>query len=169
MSERVPVGACRCPRSEHVDGDWVVLASEASIALGGAAQMAIALHGGDPILMQGALRKVYVAYGIEAWSFTDADGDPIPVQHEAVDWADTLAGLLPYGRGGLEVSEAGDRLYSETIIRPYLARRSQRSQPGRTVGPTSATRATGSKHPKPRKRSSRASTAGKLSAVGEQP
>lgn len=162
---RVPVGACRCPGSPHQEGDWVDLRDEATIDIGAAIYAAVASVGDNAPLMQVEMTRAYLRYGIAAWSFVDAKGQPIPIRPRDPDFFDeVIAVLLPLGNGGFEVADKADALYTATTLRPLMTRQSStRSPGGQTGGSTSPTRAS---LPKRRTRSgssSRRSTGGKPS------
>lgn len=161
---RVPVGACRCPGSPHGEGDWVQLRPEATIDIGAAIYAAINSVGDDPTMLQVEMTRAYLRYGIEAWSFLDLAGAPVPIRPRAPDFLDVVSDLLPLERGGFEVANAADALYSEVVLRPLMTRPlPTRSQGGQTVGSTSPTRATSPKRPKRSPRSSPRGMAGKRS------
>ena len=184
---KVLVGVCRCPNSPHGE-DAVYLRPNVSVPLGTAAtnvsqavmndyldkhpDLRDRLAGADdrdakirelakatlPDATAG-LAQVYLEYGIVAWTFVDAKGQPRPVTPE------TIAELLPWDEGGMEVGERADELYSDRVFAP-LARRSARSSPpGPTAPPTSPIPLSGHRRPKHSKRSSQIDTAGRPSAV----
>lgn len=161
---RVDVGECRCPGATH-PSDWVELWPSVPIAVGASVMAAIRESGDDETVLQGQLARIYVTLGVRAWSFVDADGRGIPVRPTGSGWADVVAELLPWDRGGAEVANMGDELYSEAILRPLMSRSSTRSPGGRTAGSTSPTRRSGTRRRKPPARSSRTPTAGSPSGV----
>lgn len=111
----VPVGACRCPGTPHGDGDIVYLAPLLSAVGGMAAQGAISDAGTDSVLLQELLWRIYRDHGIVGWNLVDDDG-PLPLT------ADNKTAALPYGHGGQLVADKADDLYSEDVLRPFLAR-----------------------------------------------
>jgi hypothetical protein len=191
MSEPIAVpvreGACPCPGTPHT-GEIVYLRPNVSVALGAAAtNVSQAVVTGyleeHPDMLarladatdreaklreltkgivpdsSAGLAEVYLKYGIVSWTFTDAQGKPRPITPE------TIAELLPWDEGGMEVAERADTLYSDRIFAP-LARRSARSSPpGPTEPLTSPIQLSGHKRPKRSKRSSQIETAGRPSAV----
>jgi hypothetical protein len=191
MSEPIAVpvreGACPCPGTPHT-GEIVYLRQNVSVALGTAATNVsqavmneyLELHPDTRARLMDAadqndkirelakatlpdatagLAEVYLEYGIVGWTFTDAQGKPRQITPE------TIAELLPWDEGGMEVGERADTLYSDRIFAP-LARRSARlSPPGPTEPPTSPIPLSGHKRPKRSKRSSQTETAGRPSAV----
>lgn len=83
----------------------------------------------------------------------------VPVTDEAI------LTLLPWGEGGMEVSERFAGLYAEDLFRPLARRRQQSSPPGAIDSSTSPNPKPGSVHPKPSRRSSPNGTAGMRSVV----
>lgn len=162
---RVNVGPCRCPGAPHEPDDWVELWPEATIPIG-TAVLAIVREGGtDAAIIQGRLARVYILLGIRSWSFVDEDRKPIPVAPGRVDWEATIDTLLPWTKGGMELADAADALYSDDILRPLTSRQSTRSPGGQTVGSTSPTPEPGSMPQMRSRRSSRIDTAGSPSAA----
>lgn len=149
---KVMVGDCRCVGGPHKEGDWVELASEATIAVGSAAHAAVGLYGNDALALQVGLGRAYINYGIVRWSFTDPFGSSIPITPDQSDWGATIDKLLPFTRGGRIVAEKADELYSGPVLGPLMEEMSKSSPDGPTALSTSPTRATGSG---PRKRSAR--------------
>lgn len=161
---RVPVGACRCPGSPHEEGDWVELRSAPTIDIGSAVYAAVANVGDDPMALQVELGRAYLRYGITAWSFTDARGEPLPITPRRPGFDETVSRLLPFSQGGFDVSDMADTLYSEEVLRPLTTRLStMRSQDGQTDGSTSPTLPSTPTRPKRSRPSSRAATAGRRS------
>jgi hypothetical protein len=135
------------------------MAEQASMPLGAAAWMAIRIHGGNAIDLQGALSRVYMTFGIQAWSFLERDEDtgttsPVAINREDPDFGAILDRLLPFAKGGMEVAEAGDALYSDAVITPLVQRQSKRSRAGQTTESTSLSPDGGSPPPTPLRRSS---------------
>ena len=129
----VNVGACRCIGGAHTT-DTVTLAPEASMTLGLRGKGAIAAAGNDAARLESMLARVFIDEGIIGWTFVDAEGQPEPVNHDNVER------LLPWGRGGAEVSERANDLYSEAVLGPLVRRSQSTPPPGQTVVSTSATR-----------------------------
>lgn len=155
---RVPVGACRCPGSPHDGGDWVDLRPAPTIDIGSAVYAAVANVGDDPMALQVELGRAYLRYGITAWSFTDARGEPIAVAPRRPGFDELVSRLLPFSQGGFDVSDMADTLYSEEVLRPLTTRLStMHSQDGQTDGSTSPIPPS---TPTSRKRSPRSSPAG---------
>ena len=122
----VPVGACRCIGGPHTSGDEVYLAPEASLTRGLRANGALAEAGNDSARLETLLGRVFIEEGVIAWTFTDDDGDPIPVTRANIER------LLPWGRGGSDVSERANDLYSEAVLAPLVRRSQAMSKPGPT-------------------------------------
>ena len=161
---RVPVGACRCPGSPHDDGDWVDLRPSSTIDMGAAVYAAVASVGDDPPLMQVELTRAYLRHGITAWSFTDAKDRPIPIRPRASDFMDVISELLPLAKGGFEVADTADGLYTGEVLHPLTSRLSTSSPGGRTDGSISPTPASSPPPPMPSGPSSPADTDGSPSA-----
>jgi hypothetical protein len=81
-----------------------------------AAQAAIAEAGADAIALQEMLARIWIHHGIVGWNLVDEDGDPLPVNPR------TIEARLPYGKGGRQVAERADDLYSEDILAPLRER-----------------------------------------------
>src|SRR5437773_8124088 len=147
----VRVGQCRCPGEPHGDGDVVYLHREVSMSGGMGIKAALTSQITDPIEAQTILARAYFGE-IGAWTFTDEDGDPVPITPESANR------LLPWARGGREVAEKADDLYIADVATPFLAqirkltRRPRPSAPGPM--PSTATSAT----PNSRTSSARTST-----------
>lgn len=114
----VEVGPCRCSGSPH-DPDIVYLHGEATPEIGLAAYGAIAAAEGVED-QRVRLGMAYLVHGVADWTFVDDGGSPIPVT------PDTIRRALPWGRGGREVAEKANELYSDEVVRP-LVERAQRS------------------------------------------
>lgn len=161
----VPVGACRCDGAPHTAGDWVELRAEPTIDIGSAVYAAVASYGDDPMALQVEMGRAYLRYGILRWSFTDGHGDPIPITPRKSGFDELVAGLLPFSRGGFEVADKADSLYSEVVLGPLMTRLSLiASQDGQTAGSTSAILRTSQRRAKRSKPSSPAATDGSPSA-----
>lgn len=159
MSTEVKV-ACPCPGTPHPDGDTVVLKAEPDVALFTAFNITFGSIEGSALSidqfnadMQGAFSELYLRHGIDHWTFVDGRGDDIPVRPS------TVKALLPFYKGGKEVIDACDALYSKELLAPFveaaekaqkakareLQARTKKSSPaGRTERSTSRTRASGS-------------------------
>lgn len=149
MAELVPVRVrdCACPDAPHGEGDVVYVAPTPSLQLGLEAQRDIRESLGSGSMLAERWLVTFVRYGAMGWNFLDADGEPLPFDVDVLLADYTLAS---------PVAEKCDELYGEAVTRPLLARLRAISQRGRTAGSTSPT--TGST-PKPRRRSSPATSA----------
>lgn len=148
----VPLGYCPCEGQPHADGDVVYLYPELSMAGGMAAQAALsdAMDDGfDQMRLQELLAKVWMRHCVAAWTFLDDLGKPIPVT------PDNIALALPYGKGGRDVADKADNLYSRAVLAPLEERYAALSRTGRTRTPAPTSRAATTR----RKRPSRSSTA----------
>ena len=165
----VSIGPCDCPGTPHGDGDFVYLAPALSAQAGMAAQGAINDASDDAVRLQELLWRIYRDHCVVGWNLLDEEGEPVPLTAENKDIA------LPFGKGGQAVAEKADDLYSEDVLRPFLARmaalqkmadeakrRSKRSAAGST--PTSPT-ATSSRPTSIRKRRRSSSTPGSGAAT----
>lgn len=165
----VQVGECRCPGTPHADGDWVELRAEPSIDIGSAVYAAVADVGDDPMALQVAMGRAYLRYGIRSWSFTDVKGERIPITPHKSGYDELVADLLPFSRGGFEVADRADSLYSEVVLGPLMTRLSLiASRGGQTDGSTSATPPTSPRPATRSGRSSRAGMAGKRSVAPDR-
>ena len=148
------------PADRSVTGreETVWLHPEVTLPLGIAAMTAFrqAMGQGLPVA-EGLLAEVYLRLGIERWTFRDARGDPEEVDSESV------ARLLPFSHGGLEVAEAADALYGRAVTDPLARRLSARSPTGPTPATTPPTPLHGRSRRTPSGRSSRSATAGRPS------
>jgi len=135
------------------DGNVVTLHPRATMAIGMAAMAVLKEAGGSASILEGLLSEVYVRLGIESWSFPDPVGP------------ESIARLLPFEDGGLEVAEAADRLYSEAVFAPLARRLSRLSPSGPTGGTTPPASPPGSTPPTPSAPSSPSGTAGKRSGA----
>ena len=122
-------GECRCPGTPH-HHDTVTLRAEPSVPMGTAA-WAVASLGGALWDIQARLSAVWMTYGIIDWSFTDEVGKAVPITPS------TIEERLPFGHGGMEVAQAADELYSDTVLSPLAARMSKPSPPTPTEPSTS--------------------------------
>lgn len=166
---RVEIGACRCPRTPHPDGDWVELEPRLTVPMGKAAWAAIGQAEGEPGDTELVIANVFLRYGIRRWSFVDEHGLARSITHDSInellDWAT-----------GHEVAQKAAELYGEDLFRPFVNEIAKLlphgptddSTPATTEPPTTATTSTttsGSKRPKHSKRSSRRASDGTPSEV----
>lgn len=117
---------CTCPGNPHPDGDWVYLHPSLPFLGGMAARSVIAAVGGDPIIAEELLGKVYLRHGIAGWNLVDAKGRLRDVTPE------TAEAEFPWSAGGRLIVEACDELYQEEILAPLLERIEALSEPGPT-------------------------------------
>lgn len=141
------------------------LAPPVPIAVGAGFMAAIQAAGGDEVRLTALLTQVYVQHGIRAWSFVDADGEPILVEPGSRSWPDTLETWLPWHLGGATVADKADELYSKDVLRPLTSRPSTRSAAGQTVGSISPTQPSQRTRQARSRRSSQTASDGKPSVV----
>ena len=84
-----------------------------------------------------ALFPVYLAHAVEAWTFVDAEGAPVPVG-SAADAA------LPFGTK-YEIADAADDLFGGEVTAPFGRKRPTSSPPGPTGVSTPQTPPSGRK------------------------
>ena len=137
----VDLAGCRCPGSPH-HHDTVTLRGEPSTPMG-IAGWTVASLGGALWDIQARLADVWLKFGIIDWSFTDAAGKAVPVTSANID------DYLPFGRGGMEVANRADELYSDTVLSPLAARMSPPSPPTPTDDSTSPSPPSGDTPPTP--------------------
>lgn len=166
MSEPIDVvirtGDCPCPGTPHLE-EHVFL--EPALTLPMASGAAAAIRYADPTAaaQQAALISAYLPAAIRSWSFVERDDAgkvrSVPVTRENMDR------LLPWDKGGWEVAEQADGLYSEMLLRPLVARLSMLSPAGPMDDSTLPAPSSGSERRKHSKRSSQNGSAGSRSAV----
>jgi hypothetical protein len=130
----------------HPEGDIVFVLPTPSLKLGLEAQRDIRESLGDGSMLAERWLVTFVKYGAIGWNFEDEDG-PIDFDVEVV--------LADYSIAS-PVAEKCDELYGEAVTRPLLNRLRNISQRGPRAGSTSRTPGS---TPKPRRRSSPATTA----------
>ncbi len=146
-------GGCRCPGAPH-PFDWVDVVETVPIELGSGVVACFREADGNSVIAEGLMGRVALRFGIERWSFVEADGEAVNIT-----W-DNIVRLLPFGDGGYDVADRVMDLHSGEILRPLLKRSSKPSPGGPTAEPTSAIPDTGTKPPRPLKPSSRTVTDG---------
>lgn len=144
----VRVRDCTCPNEPHKDdGDLVFLAPRLSLAGGLAASADISSALGSGTMLAELWLVTFVKHGAIGWNLVDEDGDPVPFDVQA---------LLDDYELAMPIAEKADELYGDTVARPFLSRLKAISRRGRTEDSTSPTETSTTK---PRRRSSRATTA----------
>jgi hypothetical protein len=126
---RVDVGECRCPGTPHAS-DWVDLEPELTLAMASGALFAMKTADSTTSSQMAAIAGAYLPAGIREWSFTEGKV-PVPVDRE------NMERLMPWDKGGLEVTEAADALYSERLMAPLVKRLSPSAPDGQTEKPMS--------------------------------
>lgn len=135
----IPVGECRCPGTPHAL-DTVTLRPTAGLSMGIAATIALRHAGRLPGDVEAALGSVYLRYGIVAWTFVSETG-PVRITPENIDeW-------LPWDKGGEEVADKADDLYSVTVLAPLLRRSAERLRTTPETDSTSPTPPSGESSP----------------------
>lgn len=157
MSEPVEVrireGDCPCPGTPH-EFEVVYLEPELTLAAASGASFAMAYTDGTHAGLMRVLAESFLPTSIRSWTFQGElgprgePGSMVPVDRE------NMERLIPFDRGGLEVSERADQLYSARLMTPLLKRLPASVPRGRTGKPTSPTSLSGHK---PRKSSSSSS------------
>jgi hypothetical protein len=110
----------------------------------------ISTGSGDTDEVTADLAVIYCRHGVDSWTLTDAEGEPLEVTPENIE------GVLLADFGlGYAVADAAAGLYSQALLDPLLAEASKSSRPTRTRGSTSAPT---SSSVTPLKRSKRSST-----------
>ena len=158
----VRAGDCPCPGSPHTE-EHVYLEPEATLPISIGAWKRMQLADPNAAAQYVAIVNAYIPAAIRAWTFLEQDENgnlrPVRVTQEAAER------LIPWDRGGYEVVETADNLYSGRVTSPLVARLQRSLQTGRMESSTSPNPPSGSEAPKPSRRSSRDGSAGKLSAV----
>jgi len=155
----------------------VYLAPKLTVPMGAAAMAVINMvpAGIGPMqaAITGSLFAPAPAGGIVAWegSRFERKGDDGIIKSEEIT-AEAIERLLPWTDGGAAIAEKIEELYSEDLFRPLAERRSKASPLTPTAVSTSAeqsgtpgSRSSGSKPPKPSKRSSPNGSAGMRSVA----
>lgn len=149
---------CPCAGTPH-ESDTVIFRKVLSLAGGIAAVSAIrdglnARPGeADGITLAEHLFPVYLAHAVEAWTFTNEDGDPLPLNA-----GETLPFSTKY-----EITDAADDLFGEEVTRPLVMMTRKSSPLGQTPASTSRTSASGGKRRPRSAPSSPATSAGETS------
>lgn len=152
----VDLGACRCPGAPH-QRDTVTLFDDPPMDLG-IAMMSLVGQEERIEVAQARLVRVYMRFGIKAWTFTDEDDLPVPVNEE------NAARLLTFDRCGLDFWNAADEVYSR-VYAPLRARMSTTSRGSPTATSTSASP---SSSPSRRARSSPSSPESSADGTGSE-
>lgn len=142
---------CPCPGTPHPDGDTVTLRDKLGLKAGVMLQGSLIKANKDGVSdseMTGLIVEAYVLHGVEAWTFVDAEGKPVPVSEATI-----RSLLLDDFSLSIAVSNAADDLYFGPMIVPLVLSGSISSPPSPTDESTSAATSKPS-----RKRSRRSST-----------
>lgn len=139
LTGRVLTVECPCAGTPHTE-DTVTFKAVLPLAGGvaGISAMVTAARelgdGFDNIGLAGYLFPVYLAHAIEAWTFTDANGEPVPL-------ADGDK-VLPFGVK-YEIADAADDLFGGEISDPLVKMIARSSGAGQTEPRTSPKRSSG--------------------------
>jgi hypothetical protein len=133
MTEPIPVRVrdCACPGDPHPDGDVVYLRPHLNIDGGEAAEADLIESMADERELKRRWLRTFVKHGAVSWNLTDAEGEPVPFDVDAIldDW--TLA---------RPVADKAADLYTQSVIAPFVTKPGARSPTGQTAPTTSATR-----------------------------
>lgn len=99
------------------------------------------------------LSEGYLLVGVESWTLTNGDTQPIPVSPESI-----REHLLELPVAASIVADQADNLYAEYVLLPLLARASKSSPPRQTNGSTYQKSGSTRKRKTPSKRSSISTT-----------
>ena len=145
LTGRVLTVECPCAGTPHKE-DTVTFRAVLPLA-GGVAGISAMVRAArdlgaefDNIGLASYVFPVYLAHAIEAWTFTDADGNPVPL-------ADGDK-VLPFGVK-YEIADAADDLFGGEISGPLVKMIGQSSDAGPTARKTSRKRSSGAS-PRPR-------------------
>lgn len=141
VTVEVRTGDCPCPGQPH-SVEQIVVAGELDLPTAAGAIAVLRGASDDHAAMQAALIRAYLPAVIRRWSFLEPDGTggirPVPVTRP------NLERLVPWDKGGLEIVDRVDDLYSGRLLAPLVERTSTPSLPGPTSDSTSPTPASGS-------------------------
>ena len=134
MPDLVPVRVrdCACPDLPHADdGDIVYLAPHLDIDGGVEAERDLVESVGDERELTKRWLRTFIRYGATDWNLTDAEGEAVPFDVDAIlsDWS--LA--RPLG-------DVASDMYAESIAAPFVKAQQVRSPTGPTAATTSRTR-----------------------------
>jgi hypothetical protein len=149
----VNIGACQCPGTPHENGDEVHLRKRLGLAAGVQLQRRVVdanANSEDTDVLAGKLAEAYIRVGVVAWNLTDEAGKPVPVNQDTLQ-----THLLDDFARSIEVADAADGIYMDTVLGPLVKRVAESSRSTTTNGSTSPT-ANGAH--KPQKQSKRSST-----------
>jgi hypothetical protein len=154
MTDPTPVSvavACRCPGTPH-DGDSVYL--RPTISLIGALEAQELIYRADATFrkVSAAMVDGFLRHEIVAWTFTDEQGDELPVTEENIERL-----ILSDFTYASPIADRASELYADTVIRPLVdaAAAAQKSLlRSQTNGSTSAKKGSSSKRRKQPKSSS---------------
>ncbi len=158
---------CSCPGKPH-EQDTVSIPEVADVRIGTAGSVAWGRTPGIVEDMTAALMAAFLHAAPRAWTFVDAEGEPLPLTAANIDVRLTWAG------GGKEVADKAAELYTDDLFHPLVVAmeaeakkraKSKASNSGRTADSTSPTPESGDSTDTSAKPSLRAVTGGKRSAA----
>jgi hypothetical protein len=145
-------GDCPCPGAPHSE-EVVTLSEQLTLPIAAGAFIALRNAESNAAAQQAALTEAYLPAAIVSWTFVErtplGDLGPVEITRESMER------LVPWDKGGLEITDRADSLYSERLMTPLVALSQQPSPPGPTADSTSATPASGAPPRAPSRRSSR--------------
>jgi hypothetical protein len=144
-AQPIPVdfGECPCPGTPHPGGDTLFLRPELDLQGGFTFTSAFADNTQDTAGMplEQALGTAYLVAGIAAWTFLDADGQPIPASRANIAklrWTPAVG----------EVADIAARRYGAAALLPLVAGAQRRSAFSLTDHLTSQKKASSGRRPK---------------------
>jgi hypothetical protein len=125
-------GDCPCPGAIHPI-ETVLLEPEATMPMAAAALYGMQ-NAAEPAGRMAALISAYLPAGIRSWTFVEHNGDRlVPVEITRA----SMERLIPWDRGGFEVANKADDLYSGRVTAPLVRMSTSRSAGGPTDDSTS--------------------------------
>ena len=152
-------GDCPCPGSPHAE-EIVFLEPEATLAISVTSWKALSMAEATIASQYAALVDAFIPLAIRSWSFIQADPDGGGVRSVRVNRANAER-LIPWDKGGYEVAERCDSLYSGRVTAPLAARLRRHLPTGQTADSTSPNPTLGDDPPTPLRPSSHPAGAGK--------
>ena len=153
---------CLCPETStgtrHPEGDRITLRDKLDFRSAVTMQKAVVslrAEVDDPTTAEilAALTEAYVVYGVEAWTLTDARGKAIPVNRQTI-----TTYLLSDLVSAMDVADAADDIYQETVLLPLIRRGAESSETSPTTSSTSRATSSPPALPTPLKPSSTTTT-----------
>jgi len=114
---------CACPNTPHPKGDTVTFHEKLPFHANVAAVSAI--FNGDGQANANKAWEVYLHEGPAAWNLVDAEGEPVPLNREALDALDFA--------DQWEIADKADDIYQGTVLAPLVRRMRMSSETGPTT------------------------------------